>query len=260
MSKTFTKTSLRGFTLIELLVVIAIIGLLSTAIMGPVQTGLKKGRDTRKISDISQIQGALMQYAGDNTGTYPVWLAFDSDTAVCQACLGLGFAANTLSSTTPTYMKPDDKMLDGKSAARDRYAYVTYADAAGNIVGYHLGAALENQNASLQGDADCLTQVPSGGAAATAIAGTAVTAAWGKIDSSIQSVSYKSCTTIASGALHNSNVYNSGGGQIGYNDAAGTYTGSKTENVDFGGNGLKENANDVCTAKLDTCVFDVVPN
>lgn len=236
MSNTFTKTGLRGFTLIELLVVIAIIGLLSTAIMGPVQTGLKKGRDTRKISDLTQVQGALIQYAGDNNGEYPSYLT----------------------QLDPTYMKTDAKMLTS-SAARDRFMYTTYADAAGNIVSYHLGTALENQNASLQGDADCALK---SGAAASAIG--KVDTNWAAIDSTAAVVqmdagtapnptinSTSTCGDIPGGFLAFSNWSTGGAGnQAALVAASGT---------DFGGAGSQEGPAGVCTSKLTTCIFDVVP-
>lgn len=208
MSNTFTKTSLRGFTLIELLVVIAIIGLLSTAIMGPVQTGLKKGRDTRKISDMTQTQGALIQYAGDNNGLYPA----------------------ALTALDPTYMKADAKFGGASStvAARDKFMYVTYTDTASNTVQYHLGVALENQNASLQTDIDC---------SASSTAGVITSSSGGCADG------------LVDGTLSNSNYAALGAG----NPAAGG------ADEDFGGSGSQEAANGVCTSKLDTCIYDVIP-
>jgi prepilin-type N-terminal cleavage/methylation domain-containing protein len=237
MSNTFTKTSLRGFTLIELLVVIAIIGLLSTAIMGPVQTGLKKGRDTRKISDLTQVQGALIQFAGDNNGQYP--------------------AALTL--LDPTYMKADAKMTTS-SAARDRMMYTLYSDAAGNIVSYHLGTALENQNASLQGDADCgfRSIAPAPAAAISGIpAGD-----WFTIDTSAfltqttvgvapnpLNNATSTCGDIPGGFLTNTNFSAGGAG----NPAVSAST------TDFGGAGSQEGTAGVCSSLLATCIFDVVP-
>ncbi len=208
MSNTFKKTSLRGFTLIELLVVIAIIGLLSTAIMGPVQTGLKKGRDTRKISDITQVQGALLQYAGDNNGTYPSFLT----------------------DLSPTYMAVDAKMGTSTTQARDRFMYVWYTDTASNTVQYHLGVALENQNASLQTDVDCMASStatniitdPSDGPCAAGLGG---------------------------GILSYSNFVLNGAGNPSAVD----------DEEDFGGAGTQEAALGVCTSKLDTCIYDIIP-
>ena len=229
MSNTFTKTSLRGFTLIELLVVIAIIGLLSTAIMGPVQTGLKKGRDTRKISDVTQVQGALLQYAGDNNGTYPQYLQ----------------------NLSPTYMSVAPNMGSSTSQARDRFMYLSYADAAGNLVAYHIGVALENQNAALQTDADCDMQ-RSG--PAVAVAGTPVTTAWGAIDGTADVTAASStaiCTNITTGSMFNSNWS--------INSAGNNVTSADADDEDFGGLGTQEAALGVCTSKLDSCIFDIIP-
>jgi prepilin-type N-terminal cleavage/methylation domain-containing protein len=239
MSNTFTKTSLRGFTLIELLVVIAIIGLLSTAIMGPVQTGLKKGRDTRKISDITQIQGALLQYAGDNNGGYPTYL----------------------DNLSPTYMSVDPKMKIA-SAARDRFMYTVYADKAGNLVSYHLGTALENQNASLQGDKDC--GVKSTTYSAPVVVPSYMDVNWGSMDagtplavtdatpipSTAPIPANSECISIASGFLMYSNWTTSGAG-----NPSGT-----ASSTDFGGAGTAESTSGVCGSKLTTCIFDITPN
>ena len=252
MSNTITKTSLRGFTLIELLVVIAIIGLLSTAIMGPVQTGLKKGRDTRKISDLTQIQGALLQYAGDNNGTYPQYLA--NDTGVYA-----------LASTTPTYMMPDDKMYKAKSAARDRFMYVVYADAAGNIVSYHLGVVLENQNASLQGDSDC-GMLPSGIANPQILtARPPIDPTWGAIGATVIPTTNpitNACITAGNGSSQfNSNAWdgNPAGIEAGNNHEGMGATGALSSWEDFGGAGTKEDPGEVCSSVLSTCIFDISP-
>lgn len=52
----------KGFTLIELLVVIAIIATFLTAGLGSFATAQKKGRDTKRKSDMREIQSALEQY------------------------------------------------------------------------------------------------------------------------------------------------------------------------------------------------------
>ena len=64
----------RAFTLIELLVVIAIIGLLATAVIASLNSARKKGRDARRISDISQLRQALEMYY-DSNGQYPASLS-----------------------------------------------------------------------------------------------------------------------------------------------------------------------------------------
>ncbi len=53
---------IKGFTLIELLVVISVIAILVTLGLSSFSTAQKKGRDTKRKSDIKEIQGALEQY------------------------------------------------------------------------------------------------------------------------------------------------------------------------------------------------------
>lgn len=85
--KFFTsKTATRGFTLIELLVVIAIIGLLSSVVLASLNGARQRGRDTRRIADLKQLQVALELYYSSNnaypivtgpTGAVPAALATD---------------------------------------------------------------------------------------------------------------------------------------------------------------------------------------
>lgn len=61
----------KGFTLIEILIVIAIMGVLATLLMGSYVPTLKKGRDTRRKSDLNSISKALELYYNDNE-SYPL--------------------------------------------------------------------------------------------------------------------------------------------------------------------------------------------
>lgn len=63
--------NISGFTLIELLVVLAIIGILSTLAVYSTNVARLKSRDTKRITDISQVQTALELYFADQQG-YPV--------------------------------------------------------------------------------------------------------------------------------------------------------------------------------------------
>lgn len=66
-----------GFTLIELLVVIVIIGILATMATVALNSAKQKTRDTKRISDIKQIQTALEVYYNDH-GKYPASITFGS--------------------------------------------------------------------------------------------------------------------------------------------------------------------------------------
>lgn len=57
----------KGFTLIELLVVIAIIGLLATIAIISLNNARQSSRDTRRISDMKQVQTAMELYFNDYT-------------------------------------------------------------------------------------------------------------------------------------------------------------------------------------------------
>ena len=61
----------KGFTLIELLVVIAIIGLLSTLAVVALSSARTKARDSKRLSDLKQVQTALELYYTDQNA-YPV--------------------------------------------------------------------------------------------------------------------------------------------------------------------------------------------
>lgn len=63
----------KGLTLVELLVVVAILGVLSAILFAAVDpiAQLEKARDSRRKSDLAQIQKALEQYYQDNGGKYP---------------------------------------------------------------------------------------------------------------------------------------------------------------------------------------------
>ena len=64
-----------GFTLIELLVVVSIVGVLSTVVMGSLNSARTKARDAARISQIREVRKALDMYYLTN-GVYPInpWL------------------------------------------------------------------------------------------------------------------------------------------------------------------------------------------
>lgn len=61
----------KGFTLIEMLVVVAIIGLLSSAVIVGLNDARSRARDSRRISDIRQIQNGLEIHYSENQ-SYPL--------------------------------------------------------------------------------------------------------------------------------------------------------------------------------------------
>lgn len=138
--------TVRGFTLIELLVVIAIIGILSSVVLASLNTARLKSRDTRRISDIKQLQLALALYYDANSSVYPT----------------------ALSALAPTYIPviPVDPVTSSG-------AYKYSATGAGTVCSsYHLGATLEDTaNQALSGDADPVVATACTGSAAN-FAGT----------------------------------------------------------------------------------------
>jgi general secretion pathway protein G len=113
------KKTARGFTLIELLVVMAIIGLLSTVVLASLTTARKKGRDTKRISDVKQLQIALELYY-DNNGNYPT-------------------AINTANLVTPGYIAT----VSTDPSTNAGYSYAALGSGT-SCSSYHLGALLEN--------------------------------------------------------------------------------------------------------------------
>ncbi len=78
-----------GFTLIELMIVIAILAGLATLFMSSFPAAQKRGRDTKRRSDLKQYQTALEIYANKN-GAYPSpGLTNPSSSSLCTTVLGL---------------------------------------------------------------------------------------------------------------------------------------------------------------------------
>ena len=60
----------KGFTLVELLIVIGIIALLAILVLASLNTTHQRSRDTKRITDVKQIQLAMEMYWNDNAN-YP---------------------------------------------------------------------------------------------------------------------------------------------------------------------------------------------
>lgn len=113
----------RGFTLIELLVVIAIIGLLASIVLVSLNSARRKGRDSRRVADIQQIQTAIELYF-DSMGSYP---------ATGIAALETALEGNNCGSAPCIAEVPEDPLA---------VAY-TYVYSAGPPIDYLLRAQLE---------------------------------------------------------------------------------------------------------------------
>jgi len=73
------RFSTKGFTLIELMVVIAIMGVLFTIVFGALDSARVKTRDNKRVSDLKEIQYALLQYF-DTFNKYPTTITPSVDT------------------------------------------------------------------------------------------------------------------------------------------------------------------------------------
>jgi general secretion pathway protein G len=69
--KTLSKTKRAGFTLAEMMVVIVIIGILATIVVPNVMQKFFQSQRAKATADITQIEGALKEYAMANAGKYP---------------------------------------------------------------------------------------------------------------------------------------------------------------------------------------------
>jgi len=124
-SKKEEKKECKAFTLIELLVVIAIIGILAAITLVALSDARARARDSRRLSDIRQLQTALEMYYLDQNGYPPV----DDNGPIGGQCLDKnGFedscaaGATTYMAITPTNPKPQG---DGDCPEQD-YIYSSF--------------------------------------------------------------------------------------------------------------------------------------
>lgn len=123
----------RGFTVMELLVVMAIMGILYTVVMSSVGDSRSKGRDSKRIADISLIQLILEKYY-DEEHKYPSSL-------------------DELFAQDSSFSKKDPQDIDYKYTTLN--SDKTSCDSSSSkCQSYHLGATLENNNSVLEDDED----------------------------------------------------------------------------------------------------------
>ena len=123
-----------GFTLIELLTVVAIISLMTAVILPNLTSSRAKSRDTKRISDLGQIQLALAVYF-DRCRQYPSEIADVAANNGCPTGISLGTYISAIPTPTP-----------GGSATQTTYDYVV----PGDYSDFMLHATLESSNGVLK--------------------------------------------------------------------------------------------------------------
>ncbi|MDD2354259.1 MAG: prepilin-type N-terminal cleavage/methylation domain-containing protein [Patescibacteria group bacterium] len=120
------KQEKKAFTLIELLVVIAIIGLLSTLSILALNQARARARDTKRISDVRQIQTALELYYNE-VGDYP-------DTGEVKPGEPIESTNNTYLAAVPTPPTPVDG--SGCPGTQPEYTYAKDGSGQGGTATY----------------------------------------------------------------------------------------------------------------------------
>ena len=133
----------KGFTLIELLVVIAIIGLLSTLAVVALGQARVKARDSKRLSDMKQMQTALELFYTDQ-GEYPSGTAISLGDATHDCLHAEGFVA-TGCANPYMGMVPEDPTTD------------TYYSYTGATSTYTITSALEGIMSGFEAGAISLT-------------------------------------------------------------------------------------------------------
>lgn len=143
----------KGFTLIELLVVIAIIGLLSTLSVVALGSARAKSRDSKRLSDIKQVQTALELFYTDQ-GNYPgdtnLVLGIDTETNR-GICLNVSGFAGANCENAYMGLVPKDPQNSG--------SYIYIYNASEDKLSYTITAQLEKE---INGIAGTITATPSG--------------------------------------------------------------------------------------------------
>jgi prepilin-type N-terminal cleavage/methylation domain-containing protein len=116
----------KGFTLIELLVVISIIGLLSTVVLGSLNSARAKSRDAKRLQDLVQMRTALELYAQDHGGQYPLNIDDGAESTALGTsigCSGYSTGDTVANGLVPTYISkiPEDPKPSGANC----YVYMS---------------------------------------------------------------------------------------------------------------------------------------
>ncbi len=121
----FKSKLLSGFTLIELLIVIAIMGILVALLLPNLASARERARDSRRKTDLSNLQTALRLYYSDNQ-SFP-------DTTTLTSLWG-----SALASTDTTYMAVLPRDPSSAPGAQINYGYNSNGET------YIIVASLEN--------------------------------------------------------------------------------------------------------------------
>lgn len=139
-------TNKKGFTLIELLVVIAIIGLLSTLAVVALSSARQRARDSKRLSDLKQLQTALELYYQDQASpAYPVAASAIALGSTNYACLNSASGFTTAGCSNPIMgLVPSDP---GGTGGTTTYSYTSTSG-----VSYIITATLEGTVNGLSGN------------------------------------------------------------------------------------------------------------
>ncbi len=144
-----------GFTLIELLVVIAIIGILASIVLASLNSARKKSRDTRRLTDIKQLQVALEFYFdGVGNANYPPALTTCTTSADTGPDSYYGLEVLSTNGYIPSVTRDPQSGVTDATAICYNYS----APTASTKTTYHLGATMEDSgNQALNSDKDCVS-------------------------------------------------------------------------------------------------------
>lgn len=124
------ERSRRGFTLIEILLAVTIIILMTSLILVSISNARKKGRDSKRLADLSRIQLALDMYK-DTYNSYPTTLTI----AWAEAA-----PTSTIATSLATYISPMPQ--DPINNTGDNYKYMIVRGSTAG--GYWIHALFEN--------------------------------------------------------------------------------------------------------------------
>jgi len=149
-----------GFTLIEILVVIGIIALLASVILVGLSPARARGRDARRVADMSQMQNALELYFS-RCGYYPssappamMPQAGCSNSVNMTTASNWNDLSNTLTAAGIANRVPDDPLATNPGTAGRHYVYFASGS---NPSAYVMAAVLEGSAADLANDIDDTT-------------------------------------------------------------------------------------------------------